>query len=269
VAATHSRTSHRVVVALLDGKRERGFVYNFSPNAPSFNLFPSESADPRFASLVELRNAKAMFFVRTYEGNRARREAGRKAPVDPKKFRVRGHKMKITFNDGEEMFASSENYNPTRLGFFVYPLDPESNNLRIFVVNENVRQVTTGAAIDTQGRPPVTQARLAKPPAAPAPPPPPAAAADACAVPLESRVEAVLRMVAGESAMEVSEDTGVPTGVLSHWAKVFLQYGKAGLGGSLPDGPDGRDDLIKELAARVCTLEDEMARLRRAGGKTP
>lgn len=268
-APNQSRTSHRVVVAMLDGKRERGFVYNFSPNAPNFYLFPSESADAKFAALVELAGAKAIFFVKTHEGNKAHREAMRKKPEDPRKARVRGHKMKITFNDGEEMFASSENYNPTRLGFFVYPLDPESNNLRIFVVNENVRQVTTGAALQPGGAPPPVQERLVKPPgppAAPPPaPPPPAARPDSCSMPLDQRVEAVLRIVAGESAEAVAADTGVPSGVLSHWAGIFLQYGKAGLGGGLPGSADGRDDLIKDLAQRVCALQDEVDRLRRKG----
>src|SRR3990167_9057080 len=98
--ATESRTSHRVVVALIDGKREKGFVYNFSPNAENFHLFPSESADRSFARLLDTRECKAIFFVKSHEGNKAYREAMRKVPEDPRKYRVRGHKMRIVLNDG-------------------------------------------------------------------------------------------------------------------------------------------------------------------------
>jgi len=259
-APGQSRTSHKVVVAMLDGKRERGFVYNFSPNAPAFHLFPSESSDAKFAAQVELKGTKAIFFVRTHEGNKAHREAMRKSPEDPRKFRVRGHKLKITFADGEEMFASTENYSPARLGFFVYPLDPLSNNLRIFVVNENVRQVMTGSALGAGGAPPAAQERLVKPdiPSTAESP----AVPDSCTVPVEHRMEAVLRIIAGESAEAVSADTKVPSGVLAHWVRLFLQSGRAGLGRGLQGGSDGRDDVIKELAARVCELEDELDRLR-------
>ncbi len=259
--AGRSRTSHRVVVAMLDGKRARGFVYNFSPNAPAFNLFPSESADSKFATHVELKSAKAIFFVHSHEGNKARREAMRRNPEDPRKFRVRGTKMKITFSDGEEMFASSENYNPTRLGFFVYPLDPGSNNLRIFVVNENVQQVTTGNALSPGGALPATQERIAKVPAPPAGEAPPSPPGDSCTLPVEARMEAVLRVVAGEPAEEVAADTGIPSGVLAHWVRLFLQSGRAGLGGA---SSDARDEVIKELATKVCALEDELDRLRGA-----
>ena len=258
-----SRTSHRVVVAMMDRKRARGFVYNFSPLATSFYLFPSEAEDAKFASLVELKDVKAIFFVHTHEGNKARREAQRKAPLDPKKSRVRGHRMKITFADGEEMIAATENYNPSRLGFFAYPLEADSNNLRIFIVNANVGQVTSGNAIASTGRPPEVQDRMLRTEAA-GPGVAPTPLADTCQTPVDERVEAVLRIIAGEGADEVSDDTGIPTGVLSHWAAQFLQGGRAGLGGSTPDS---RDEVIKELAAKVCALEDELDRLN--GGPAP
>ncbi len=133
---------------MTDGTRHRGYVYNFSPGAESLHLFPSDSTDKRFAKLVELRDCKAIFFVRTHEGNRAAREASRRA--GPKRIPrgVRGVKMRIHFKDGEVLMASSEAYSPSRPGFFAYPLEADSNNLRIFVVNANVRQVVTGTAAE-------------------------------------------------------------------------------------------------------------------------
>ncbi len=288
--ANESRTSHRVVVALTDGKRERGFVYNFSPNAPSFYLFPSETEDASFARLVESKECKAIYFVKSHEGNKAYREAMRKAPEDPRPRKFRGHKMRITFSDGEEMVATTENYNPVRLGFFVYPVDPRSNNLRIFVINANVRQVTTGQAIQESRAPAAVQARHAKaepprspprrapaPAAGPAPgrpaghsppapdlPPP---SSDDSSIPLEKRIEAVLRVIAGETPSEVSGEMEIPAGVLAHWAQVFLAHGRRGLSGETTPAEDSRSSLVAELTARVRTLEAELARLRAIAGR--
>ncbi len=275
--AIETRTANKIVVAFLDGHREKGFVYNFSPNGDSFFLFPAEGLDRSYAKYVEIRECKAVFFVKTHQGNRVDRERQRRegpAPRTPP--RVRGHKMKIVFNDGEELLAASEAYNPTRLGFFCFPLDPRSNNLRIFVVNQNVRQVMTGQALQAPGGPVAGQARLAKqergsPPAPPAlpprpplpPPAPPAEAAGAEAFSPEKRCEAVLRIIAGESPWELSEELGIPGGVLSYWAQAFLQSGRAALSGEAPPDAAGQESRIAHLEARLKALEDENARLKR------
>ena len=39
------------------------------------------------------------------------------------------------------MIGTSVAYNAKALGFFIQPSDPTTNNERIFVVNQNVRQV--------------------------------------------------------------------------------------------------------------------------------
>lgn len=280
--ANESRTSHRVVVALVDGKRERGFVYNFSPNAPGFYLFPSETEDASFARLVDSAECKAIFFVKTHEGNKSHREAMRKVPEEgrPKKFR--GHRMRITFSDGEEMVATTENYNPSRLGFFVYPVDPRSNNLRIFVINANVRQVTTGQALQGPRPDAPVQTRMARP----APLPPAASAGPAAgtaaggpipdlpplaptgdSIPLEKRVEAVLRVIAGEAPLEVSGEMEIPAGVLAHWTQVFLQHGRRGLSGDAPPAEATAAGIVTALTARLRELEKEVARLRAVAGR--
>jgi hypothetical protein len=241
--AVESRTSHRVVVALLDGTRVRGYVYNFSPFSDSMYLFPKETTDRSYGRFLELGDCKAIFFVKTHEGDRKAREELRKDVPISRVGALRGQKMKIIFNDGEEMFASSEAYNPARLGFFAYPLDPRTNNLRIFVVNGNVRQVLTGKALQSASGAVEMQDRMLKvaaPPAAKAPAPspdeevppisaPPGAEDAAAAVPLENRVEAVLRLVNGESAASVSEDLEVPPDVLGYWFQLFLAHGRAAL----------------------------------------
>jgi len=126
---------NRVVVAFLDGRRLKGYLFNFSALKENFRLFPSEPGDPKSGCEVRLKDLKAVFFVNDFLGNRDYKETAR---TDGVKY---GRKITVTFQDGEELSGATEAYNPQKLGFFMFPLDPNSNNLRIFVVSKNVSQV--------------------------------------------------------------------------------------------------------------------------------
>jgi hypothetical protein len=126
---------NRAVVAFLDGRRLKGYVFNFSAMKESFRLFPDEMAQQKSGIDVLLADLKAVFFVKDFAGNSGYREAG---PSDPPKH---GRKIEIVFQDGEKLVGVADAYNPQKLGFFAFPIDASSNNARIFVVNKNVRQV--------------------------------------------------------------------------------------------------------------------------------
>lgn len=126
---------NRAVVAFLDGRRLKGYVFNFSAVKESFRLFPDEMAQQKSGIDVLLKDLKAVFFVKDFAGNPAYQETG---PTDPPKH---GRKVEITFVDGEKLVGATDAYNPQKLGFFAFPINPGSNNARIFVVNRNVRQV--------------------------------------------------------------------------------------------------------------------------------
>ena len=126
---------NRVVVAFLDGRRLKGYVFNFSALKESFRLFPNQPEDQKTGTDVLMKDLKAVFFVKDFVGNRDYKET---PSTDGVKH---GRKAVVTFKDGEELSGATEAYNPQKLGFFMFPLDPSSNNLRIFVVNKNVRQV--------------------------------------------------------------------------------------------------------------------------------
>ncbi|MDO8955490.1 MAG: hypothetical protein Q7W38_01390 [Deltaproteobacteria bacterium] len=49
--------------------------------------------------------------------------------------------MEVTFKDKEVMVGSVLGYDPKRPGFFLFPSDPHSNNLKIFVVSRAVSKV--------------------------------------------------------------------------------------------------------------------------------
>ena len=126
---------NRAVVAFLDGQRLKGYVFNFSPLKNSFILFPNERSQKESGNEIFIKDLKAIFFVKDFAGNPDYNET----PKDdaPK----HGRKIVVTFKDGEELSGMTQAYNSQKLGFFMFPLDENSNNLRIFVISSNVRQV--------------------------------------------------------------------------------------------------------------------------------
>ena len=79
---------------------------------------------------------KAAFFVKSLEGD--------KEHVEDMNFpdrSVQGRRVRVTFMDGETLTGSTVGYSPDRAGFFLVPADPESNNLRAFVISASVSKV--------------------------------------------------------------------------------------------------------------------------------
>jgi hypothetical protein len=126
---------NRAVVAFLDGRRLKGFLFNFSALRDSFHLFPDETVQKEGGTDVHMRDLKAVFFVKDFKGNPASQESASEGSQQ------HGRKIEITFIDGERLTGTTEGYNPQKLGFFVFPADASSNNMRVFIVNKNVLRV--------------------------------------------------------------------------------------------------------------------------------
>lgn len=126
---------NKVVVAFLDGRRQRGCSFDFSPLKETFRVSTDAEAMGSKTAEVSMKALKAVFFVKDFRGNSKYRESKAIPPGKP------GRKVEVTFADGEKIVGTTQAYNPGTLGFFVYPADPKSNSLRIFVVNWNVRDV--------------------------------------------------------------------------------------------------------------------------------
>lgn len=47
----------------------------------------------------------------------------------------------MTFKDGEVLVGTTLGYDPHRSGFFIFPVDPQGNNLRVFAVVKSVAKV--------------------------------------------------------------------------------------------------------------------------------
>src|SRR5215472_13819179 len=99
----------KAVVAFLDGRRAKGFIYNFSPVKDRFRVFLEHDTLQRETNEFTTQN--------------------------------QGRKAEVTFQDGEKLVGTTDAYNPQKVGFFMVPADPRSNNLRVFVITKNARQI--------------------------------------------------------------------------------------------------------------------------------
>ncbi len=71
--------------------------------------------------------------------------AGNPQYQDKKTFppgqKVAGRLVEVTFKDGEVLRGSTLGYDPNRPGFFFFPADPDSNNLRVFAIFQAIRRI--------------------------------------------------------------------------------------------------------------------------------
>ncbi len=127
---------NKIVVHFRDGRLLKGTTSNFSPVREKFHV---AMLDGRSVE-VFLDKVKAVFFVRRLEGNRSYNET--KSFAGAHGF---GKKVRCEFPDGEVLTGFAPAYDAARLGAFITPSDPKSNNERIFVVNGAIKRVSIEA----------------------------------------------------------------------------------------------------------------------------
>jgi len=126
---------NKAVVAFLDGRRLKGYIYNFSAQKDGFRLFFEQDTLQREGTEVQMKDLKAIFFARDFVGNSEYTES----QVLTSQNGCR--KAEVTFRDGEKLVGTTDAYNPQKIGFFLVPADPRSNNLRVFVITKNATQI--------------------------------------------------------------------------------------------------------------------------------
>lgn len=128
---------NRIVVRYANDKVVKGYTYNFSPNRSSFHIELISGGNEGKGIEVALKDIKGVFFVRDFTGDASYNE--RKYFEDGQE--VNGRKVEVSFKDGEVLVGSIAVYDPNKQGFFFYPADPQSNNLKIFVMLSAVSEV--------------------------------------------------------------------------------------------------------------------------------
>ena len=129
----------KVVLRFRDGRIVKGLTYNFKPNREIFHV--TEAHDEKKILEVSMSLLKAVFFVKTLEGNKDHRSPEDFSMESLKN--VRGLKIKIAFSDGEVMYGKIHGYTRHMQGFFILPADKESNIERAFVIRESTVEVET------------------------------------------------------------------------------------------------------------------------------
>jgi len=120
---------NRIVARYQDGHVLKGFTNDFLPAKDHFHLFADDHAGTKSTD-VHVPELKALFFVRTFEGD----PQHHKSNETPEGAPLPGRRIRVVFKDGEVMVGTTQGYDRNRPGFFVVPVDPASNNERCFVV---------------------------------------------------------------------------------------------------------------------------------------
>lgn len=135
---------NKVVAHFVDGRLLKGYTHDFTPARDMFHLTSQLEEDFGTTYDVNISDLKAVFFVKTLKGNLGYKEKKQYDEVDAS--RLRGMRIRIEFNDGEIIRGISLGYSKSKKGFFIVPVDPRSNNERIYVIAAAVRDVKIAAA---------------------------------------------------------------------------------------------------------------------------
>jgi hypothetical protein len=138
-----SPETNKVVAHLVGGKILKGTTQDFFPNRPIFHIIPADGSP---AVELRTRQCKALFFVKDYEGNRERRDI--RGFVNGPAETAQGKKIAVKFKDGELLCGYSLSYSADRDGFFMFPSDSGSNNLRVYVVASSTVDIKAGPAAE-------------------------------------------------------------------------------------------------------------------------
>jgi hypothetical protein len=126
----------KVVARFRDGKIIKGFTRNFFSNKDLFHVSPPENPYGE-GKIIRMRELKAVFFVRDFKGKPEYRER-KKYKAEDSPF---GRRVEIRFSDGEVQVGATMGYSLERMGFFITPADPGSNNTKIFAISTSVESV--------------------------------------------------------------------------------------------------------------------------------
>ena len=126
---------NRIVARFQDGRVLKGFTNDFLPAKSQFHMTADEQGKSAAPVEVHVPELKALFFVKTFEGDSQHQTSNDPAQASP------GRKLRVVFKDGEVMVGTTQGYDRSRPAFFVIPVD-KGNNERCFVIASAVKEVT-------------------------------------------------------------------------------------------------------------------------------
>jgi hypothetical protein len=126
----------KVIARYTHGTMIKGMTHDFFPNKDRFHVVTEDNPLNKPVEVM-LKDLKAVFVVRNFLGD--------PGYIERKKYQEGdtpyGMPLEVTFADGEVMVGSSMGFDPKREGFFLSPVDPMGNNLRVFVIISAVKGI--------------------------------------------------------------------------------------------------------------------------------
>jgi uncharacterized protein DUF6982 len=126
----------KVVVHFRDGRLLKGYTSDLTVNQPTFRLTPVDWGGE--TETIQIESLKAVFFVKDFAGDSAYSEKKAFAPDAP----YAPGRVEFHMEDGESLVGVVQDYQPDEAGFFLVPADPQSNNVRCFVVGKAIKRAS-------------------------------------------------------------------------------------------------------------------------------
>lgn len=124
-----------VVLRYLNGEMEKCLIKPYISCSIKVIQVIREDGSVRTIPIEKL---KAIFFVKDLNGKGHKEGAWEEE--DPNALKV-GKKVVITFKDGEKIKGKVIGEWKKGEGFFIYPIEKNTNNLKIFVVRSSVTEI--------------------------------------------------------------------------------------------------------------------------------
>jgi hypothetical protein len=116
---------NKIILRYVDGMVEKGTTDDFFPNKDFFHF--KDKDNDEYKEIV-MKDLKAVFFVKSFEGDPEHKER-----VDIERVGL-GRKMVVQFKDGERLYGYTQGFSRDRAGFIFFLCDPTSNNDKAFIV---------------------------------------------------------------------------------------------------------------------------------------
>jgi Family of unknown function (DUF6982) len=123
----------KVVLRYIDGAVLKGYLRSLHPHHLTFHFQADDEGI--FDQEMGIDGLKALFLVKSFEGDSSYRERKRFAEEDTSY----GNKAEVIFGDGEIMQGWISGYLQEQPGFFLRPADPKSNNILVLAPSAAVK----------------------------------------------------------------------------------------------------------------------------------
>ncbi len=130
----------KVVARFRDGRTVKGYILDFIPDKNLFRVVAPESDDHRVET-VSISDLKAIFFVKSFDGDRRRVKSNQLAKQALRE--AVNLKVKVTFPDAEVLYGTTSRYSKKKKNFFLTLTDTSNNNDMVYVVGDSTLSVAS------------------------------------------------------------------------------------------------------------------------------